>query len=102
MYPRVHSIFLGALVSWSIWYIFYSINTFVISQLLHQDKLAPGLVMERALVRQLAVSQVTGARFEVIVRIAMKKSLPQLPPVVLLEELTLSIDTLLQAYPGRL
>jgi hypothetical protein len=69
-----------------------------------QSKSAPGVVLERALVRQLAVpGNATAARFEVIVRVAVKKSATgKRPRIILLEELTLAIDTLLQAYPGTI
>lgn len=49
--------------------------------------------------RQLAVPRATSARFEVIVRMVVKKSVDHVPST-LLEEITLAIDTLLQAYPG--
>jgi hypothetical protein len=69
-----------------------------------QDKPAAGVVQERALVRQLAVQgSASAGRFEVITRVAVKKSTNasfKRPRVVLLAELTLAIDTLLQAYPG--
>lgn len=72
--------------------------------IVHLDKPAAGVVQERALVRQLAVQgSASAGRFEVITRVAVKKSTNpsfKRPRVVLLAELTLAIDTLLQAYPG--